>query len=86
MNKVSIDESLHTIHNRIPGVSLDSKSSGGVHVWITGVPMEQVGGRFTMSVHLTKEQTVMLATELLYRVYLSAKNSVELIMNMSRCL
>ena len=71
--KFELDKNLHTLHNRIPGVNMDTRSNGGIHLWLTGTPFKRsVDGRYdmvtTMSVHLSKDEAIMLAKEILYRV------------------
>jgi hypothetical protein len=42
------NENLHTLHGRITNVHMDSKSTGGIHLWLTGDPFEYPIGKFSM--------------------------------------
>ena len=70
--KFELDKNLHTLHNRIPGVNMDTRSNGGIRLWLTGVPLKYSvicgDDETTISVHLSKDEAIMLAKEILYRV------------------
>lgn len=67
-----VDENLHTLHGEIPGVHMDTRNNGGIHLWLTGVPFKYSSsckdGETTISVNLSKDEAVLLAKEILYRV------------------
>ncbi len=80
MTEIKIDENLHTLHGRIPHIGMDTKNNGGIHLWIRGTPFEGPRGEYSISVHLSKDQAVMLAKEILYRIVNHFKKEVEFIL------
>lgn len=75
-----IDEHFHTSHGRVPNVRMDSKDSGGIHLWVIGEYISQVGdGKKSISVHLSREQAILLAQEILWRIAETFKQQVEIV-------
>ena len=80
MSKVVPNGNLHTLRGRIPNVCMGSKNDGGVHLMVSGVSFKLADGKDSVSVHLTKEQTILLAKELIYRVYKHTLSELQMLM------
>jgi len=63
-----INENLATLRGKIPGVHMDTKGGGGIHLWVNGDVAQFPDGSKSISVHLTREEAVLLAKEILYRI------------------
>lgn len=78
-----IDENLYTLHGKIKNVHLASKDTGGIHLYLTRTPFYYENKEeASISVHLTKDEALMLAKEILYRVANSIMNKTNLMINL----